>query len=169
MRIFESGMTFGDFDKDDCFNIEKYELYKKSLSHLGFKTVEFVLYRHDKLLFVEAKPSLRTEVNGNRFSDEVADISQKFMDALQIVCGLWHGGRKDKAKLPQSFSQFHKNGKGIVFVLVVKDGKKKDLLTTSRAISRQLLRENRLWRFDIKVLNEELAKNEKLVVASNLA
>ena len=60
MQIPESDMIFGEFSNDDCFWIEKSRLYSVSLKHLGFKSVEFVLYHsgtnpsEDALLFVEA-------------------------------------------------------------------------------------------------------------------
>ena len=166
-----SGMKFRDFGIDNCYRIEESELYKTSLRHLGFKTVEFVIYHsacdagESKLIFVEAKTTLRQESAKIRFAEEIAGISQKFMDALQIVCGMWHGGRKGKkVSLPANFDQFRKYGSGIVFVLVVKICDKKDLLTVSDAISRKLLKESRLWRFKVKVLDEELAQKENLVL-----
>ena len=151
--------------------IEESRLYQKSLSPFGFKTVEFVAYRSTtdtgggKLIFVEAKTTLRQENAESRFADEISDISQKFIDAPQIICGVWHGGRKDKVHLPMNFDQFRENGRQIVFILVVKYGDKSDLLTVADAISKKLLKESKLWRFDVKVLNEELAQKENLVLA----
>ena len=85
------------------------------------------------------------------------------MDALQIVCGIWHGGRRDKVSLPVKFSAFRENGSRIVFVLVIKNCDKEDLLFAKEAILRQLLKENRLWQFEVLVLNEELAQKKNLV------
>ena len=102
MDMVYSGMKFIDIGSDNCFRIEDSKLYQKSLSHLGFKSVEFVNYHaaeninESKLIFIEAKTTLRQTCNGSRIADEVTDISQKFMDALQIICGIWHGSRKDK-------------------------------------------------------------------------
>ena len=39
-----SGMRFRDFGTDNCFRIENSRLYRVSLQHLGYKTVEFVAY-----------------------------------------------------------------------------------------------------------------------------
>jgi len=166
-----SGMQFRDFGTDNCFRIEDSRLYKVSLQHLGYKTVEFVAYYANgnaggaKLLFVEAKTSVRVEAKVGKFTDEVADISQKFMDALQLICGAWHGGRKDKVPLPTNFANFRESGKKISFILVVKNSGDRDLLTMRDAISTHLVKERRLWKFDIKVLNEELAIKENLVLA----
>jgi len=168
-----SGMKFIDFGTDNCFLIEESRLYKKSLQHLGFKTVEFVTYRssagaeESKLIFVEAKTTLRPESSKIRFADEIADISQKFIDALQIVCGIWHGAHKKNVVLPANFAKFRESGKKIVFVLVVKNSDNKNLLAVTDAIHKNLLKESRLWKFDIKVLNEELAQKENLVLTGN--
>ena len=83
MQIPESNMIFGNFNADDCFWIEKSRLYSISLRHLGYKSVEFVLYRSgitprdDELLFVEAKTSLRHNNEGMSFAAEISDIAQK--------------------------------------------------------------------------------------------
>ena len=165
-----SGMQFLDFGTDNCFRIEDSRLYRQSLRHLGYKTVEFVTFRANgnpdegKLLLVEARTSLRLERQSDKFADEISDISQKFIDALQIICGAWHGGRKNKVSLPANFGIFRENGRKIVFVLVVKNSEQRDLLTVSDAIYKRLLRESRLWKFDVKVLNEELAIKENLVL-----
>lgn len=169
-----SDMKFRDFGADNCYKIEESKLHKKSLKHLGYKTVEFVAYlsadtiEESSLIFVEAKTTLRPTNNMIRFDDEIEDISQKFMDALQIVCGVWHGGRKGKEYLPANFAHFRENGKKIVFTLVVKNGEKKELLTVADAIYKKLLKERRLWRFDVKVLNEELAQKENLVLVEDM-
>jgi len=166
-----SGMQFSDFGEDNCFLIEDSRLYQKSLAHLGYKTVEFVMYKENgepksgKLLFVEAKTTLRSLENKTRFTDEINDISQKFIDALQIVCGVWHGARKEKPNLPANFADFRENGKKIVFLLVVKKGDRNQLLAASEAISKRLLKESRLWNFDVKVIDEQIAQQENLVLA----
>ena len=166
-----SDMKFRDFGVDNCYLIEESRLYQTSLRHLGFKTVELVIYRSTsdtgggKLVFVEAKTTLRPENAAFRFADEINDISQKFIDALQIICGVWHGGRKGKVHLPKNFDQFRENGRQIVFILVVKSGDERDLLTVKDAISKKLLKEKRLWRFDVEVLSEELAQKGNLVLA----
>lgn len=66
--------------------------------------------------------------------------------------------------MPANFKQFRNSGKQISFVLVVKNSEKKDLLTVAEAIKCKLRKEHRLWKFDVKVLNEELAIKENLVL-----
>jgi len=168
-----SDMKFRDFGADNCFFIEESRLYKKSLHHLGFKTVEFVAFSpadqmtDSKLIFVEAKTTLRQASAKARFEEEIGDISQKFIDALQLVCGVWHGGRKGKVSLPANFALFRESGKKIVFVLVVKNIEEANLFNIKSAILDKLRRESILWKFDLMVLSEELAMEEKLVLAED--
>ena len=167
--LIYSDMRFNDFDANSCYRIEDAPLYKGTLKHLGFKTVEFVLCLKGiddgqlKMMFVEAKPVIRP-----KFDNEIRQISQKFIDALQIVCGIWHGGRKDEEALPPNFKEFMQNGKKIVFVLIVKNCDKSDLLPAQEAIYKKLQREHALWKFEVKVLNEELAKKENLVLEEEI-
>ena len=169
--MFYSGMQFNDFGTDNCFRIEDSNFYKKSLQHMGYKTVEFVTYKPQNgngdgsLYFVEAKTSLRPSTNTERAANEIADIAQKFIDALQIVCGAWHGDRQHKVSLPANFQEFRVSGSKIVFVLVIKNSEDRNLLWIADAIEGQLKREMRLWKFTVKVLSEELAMEEKLVVS----
>ncbi|MCL2015655.1 MAG: hypothetical protein FWG68_05350 [Defluviitaleaceae bacterium] len=167
-----SDMQFRDFGADNCYQIEKSQLYQKSLRSFGFKIVEFIVCYlpdesdGDKLIFVEAKTSLRSINNEREFNEEIADISQKFTDALQIMCGIWHGVRKDKMRLPTNFARFRKNGKNIVFLLVVKNLNAERIPKIEEAISRKLLKEKRLWGFRIRVYNEEFAIKKNFVLTA---
>ena len=67
-----------------------------------------------------------------------------------------------------NFELYRESGMKIIFLLVVKNSDKKDLLTVADAIYKKLLKESRLWKFDVKVLNEELAQKENLVLAVDL-
>ena len=168
--MIHSDMKFKDFGADNCFLIEESRLYKNSLKTRGFKTVEFVAFipanqaEDSKLVFVEAKTTLRQESAKPEFEKEINGISQKFIDALQIVCGLWHGGRNDKVSLPANFALFRDRGKKIVFVLVVKNIEETNLFNVKSAILSKLHRESILWKFELIVLSEKLAMGENLVL-----
>ena len=158
-------MLFGDFDEANCLHIEKLDLYNRDLSSHGIKSVEFVLYRPErsKLLFVEAKTSLSTREKKGWFDSEITKISQKFMDSLQLACGIWLRGHNSRTKLPANYANFFRKGVQIVFILVIKR-RRVDLLHIADAIKTRLLKEHKLWNFSVLVLNEELARNKNLVV-----
>ena len=160
-------MLFGDFDEANCLHIEKLDFYNKELSFHGIKSVEFVLYRPEKsrLLFVEAKTALPIKERKGWLDSEITKISQKFMDSLQLACGIWLGGHKVKTKLPDNYANFFGKGVQIVFILVIKR-REGDLLHIADAIKTRLLKEHKLWNFSVLALNEELARNKDLVVKS---
>ncbi|MCL1999601.1 MAG: hypothetical protein FWG65_12640 [Turicibacter sp.] len=162
-----SDMQFRDFGTDNCYRIEESNLYIETLEK-AFKIVEFVVYQPidadtGKLIFVEAKTNLPPQTK-SAFNKEIADISQKFMDALQVICGIWHGGLKNTVQLPANFDKFRENGKDIVFLLVAKSLDNESLLDVEEAIYKKLMKERKLWNFDVRVLNEEFAKRENFVL-----
>jgi len=160
-------MVFGDFDEANCFHIESSDLYNKDLSRHGIKSVEFVLYRPErkKLLFVEGKTSLSNEKSRSSFRREIISISRKFMDSLQLACGIWLGGHSGKVKVPSNYANFFGRGVKVVFVLVIKRRKDDfDLLYIADAIKEELLREQRIWNFSVLVLNEARARDNNLIV-----
>jgi len=169
LRIVEEGLIFGDYNDADFFHIEKTELYKR-LSVKGIKSVEFILHQPDKskLLLVEGKTTLPAKNNIEDFNKEISEISQKFMDSLQLACGIWFGGHNSKVEVPENGASFFRYGIQIVFVLVIKN-RKGDLLHIADRIKKRLLREHRLWRFDVLVLNESDAFNERLVVLESVS
>jgi hypothetical protein len=164
MRIIEGDLTFGDFHEADCFHIEKTDIYDV-LSRKGIKSVEFILFRskENELLFVEGKKSLPSKDSIIRFSEEISNISQKFMDSLQLACGIWFGGHNKEVEVPKNVRDFFKYGVQIVFILVIKN-REKDLLTIAEKIKKHLLKERRLWKFEVLAMNEKKACEKKLVI-----
>ena len=167
MRITEWELVFGEYDAANCFHIEKTDIYK-DLSRKGIKSVEFLLYQPEKrkLLLVEGKNTLPSENKKEVFEEEIMNISCKFMDSLQLACGIWFGGHNKKVKIPKNGKDFFRYGVQIVFVLVIKkrDGKLTDI---ADIIKQQLLQEHRLWKFEVLVLNENQAYRKGLVVLDN--
>lgn len=76
----ESGMQFGPFENKDVFAAEKFSQKK----HLVSKSVEFVLFRGKKAIFLEAKSSIPQS------SDDInkkflPSIAEKLSDTLHLV------------------------------------------------------------------------------------
>jgi len=167
MRIPESDMLFGDFDEANCFLIEKTAIYR-SISGKGYKSVEFVLSRPEsnELLFIEGRSTLPAQANVDRYNEDISDISQKFMDSLQLTCGIWFGQHNASVKVPQNGNSFLKYGTQVTFILVIKNRKGK-LTSIAERIKREILREYRLWGFKVLVLNEDLAVRDNLVVGED--
>ena len=163
MRIYESDMVFGDFNEADCFHIEQTDI-RKRLASRGVKSVEFVLSQpmEKRILFVEAKSTLPSANNIERFEEEINDISQKFMDSLSLTCGIWFGSHNSEVTAPDNREQFFSYGTQIVFILVIKS-RKRDLPHIEDMIKRQLLRERIRWGFDVLAMNEDEAREANLV------
>jgi len=164
MRISESDMLFGDFDEANCFWIEKTDIYQR-FSGKGIKCVEFVLLRPEirDLLFVEGRSSLPAQANVERYNEEISEISQKFMDSLQLTCGIWFGEHNRKVDVPRNCNSFLSYGTQIKFILVIKNRRGK-LASIAERIKREILREYKLWGFKVIVMNEELAIKDNLVI-----
>jgi len=101
--------------------------------------------------------------NVEAFKKEVTEISQKFMDSLQLTCGIWFGEHNRNVTVPENCTNFLRYGEQIVFVLVIKN-RKGNLVYIADMIKQLLLKEHRLWRFEIVVLNEDDAFEKKLVI-----
>ena len=72
------------------------------------------------LLFVEGKNTLPAKNNVSAFNEEISDISYKFMDSLQLACGIWFGGHNRKVEIPKNGIRFFSYGVQIVFVSIAK-------------------------------------------------
>ena len=98
------------------------------------------------------------------FDGEVAEIAQKFMDGLQLALSIWIGAHKRKnAKPPQNYDNFISIGKSIDLMLVIKKTPH-NLTYIEDEIKRYLLKEYKLWRFDVRVLDENFAQEQGLVI-----
>ena len=173
ITIKESDMEFGAFRKEDVFRIEDSRL-QHSFGE-GIKTVEFVLLKdNDKLLFVEAKTSCPNGENryeskdkAEKFEVYFTDISDKFVDSLQMMLNVFLQKRKESA----DEIGFNITDKSIYptlkfrFILVVK--KAVDiawLAGPKEELEARLLRWKKLWNVEVVVLNEELAVRYGIVL-----
>lgn len=60
--IPESDMEFGTYQEKQVFRIEESEQYTKKLRQQGVRCCEFILLRSNKLLFIEAKKVIPTQL-----------------------------------------------------------------------------------------------------------
>ncbi|MCL2222571.1 MAG: hypothetical protein FWC20_07815 [Oscillospiraceae bacterium] len=168
MRIIEGGLTFGEFDAKNLFHIEKTNIYKNKFSGDGVKSVEFILNRpeENELLFVEARTTLPSKCNIAHYNKEIADISKKFLDSLQLAIGIWFGSHNPSVDAPQNKESFFTYGKQIILVLVIKNRTGK-LTAISERIKQEIHREHKLMGLKVRVWNEELAIKANLIAQEN--
>lgn len=170
-RINESEMVFGDYEEDVLFQIENSQLHKSFGE--GIKTVEFILAdKGEKLLFVEAKKSCPNAANRNeteekkiKYEEYYSDITDKFNDSFQMFLttvlkrnmNLEGIGKKIKGKQDFTKTVFK-------FVLVIKNAEDIEWLAGPKAeLEERLMRMRKIWKTEVVVLNETLAKEYGIV------
>lgn len=113
ITIEESGLTFGPFARDDCFELEKSEAYlrinRRSKSSTGIKVCEFALIhraenRAPAIWLVEAKSSSPRPDNPEKLADFISDIQHKLSNALQLLVASYLDRHPEAAtELPAGF------------------------------------------------------------------
>lgn len=177
----ESGVTFGLFDRNYCFRIEKSDFYKNTLQRHGVKTTEFLLLRDNKLFVVEAKtrtpnPSSKDlcktcsicknkTIGWDIYLDE---LLKKYNDTLSIQV-LLNLNRLDSADvLPSNFT-FNWQDISIYLVLVITSEEEyyrnKDSIEHIQILLRKKMKSLlKLWNVDLLVLNKDMAIKRQFVL-----
>lgn len=168
--ITESEMNFGKFDEEALFHIENSKIYKDLGS--GIKTVEFILkWRKNEILFLEAKTTCPNSANKNesmektqKFEEYYSEITEKFIDSLQVYLAAVMGRYQDLAEIGAELRSVDSMKEiRLKFILVVKNAKDITWLAGPLAeLKARLLQVRKIWGVEVAVLNEELAKENKL-------
>lgn len=123
ITIEESGLEFGPFEEDRCFEIEKSDLCARAQP--GVKSVEFLLVRPgrrgvEKLFCVEAKSSAPRAENQPDLQKYFDDIREKMLNSLLLFLAA-HQGRHGAAvdELPAGLRALDLRTMKVVFVLVI--------------------------------------------------
>jgi len=126
-QITESGMTFGPFEDDQFFYIEKSEVYRRVQE--GIKVAEFTLIRKEErnqplVWIVEAKSSSPQPSNKIDFDDYIQEIKQKLLNAFSLtVATVLKRHYNDLPQLPGKFKKLNLTSANFVFILVIKGHK----------------------------------------------
>ena len=171
ITIYESNMTFGAYNQEDVFHIEKSEIYKELQDgSSGIKTVEFILLKNQNLLFVEAKTSTAnyagastSEEKKKKREEFIQEITQKWMDSLHIYCSLILK-RIHSSEFSEKLSTEEVVTGNFVPILVVKNGYKASLIPLRDLLWEKLKEERKIWNIqNILILNEEQAREYHLL------
>lgn len=167
----ESGMSFS-FSRDDFFYLEKSSVYKTLNSH-GVASVEGVLLKEIKkkstIVFIEAKkstPDMSTSNNESNQDDFLSSLEDKISHSIQICYAILHGrygNDFDKDEMGENLRQAFAMPVHIMFVLIVKEYKDDWCNQMKDALEMKLCALRKVWRMNIMVLNEEMARRYKLV------
>lgn len=165
--IEESGITFGPFDTSRCFLIEQSETVKTLKQ--GIKIVEFTYYSPDDAFYlVEAKSTIPNKnTNAERYREFFASVTEKFENSL-TVHAMHTLGRNSHmtSEAPALMQSLYWGNLSIQLRLVIPEIPIQYCQQFTDILRKKLIRLRKLWNikeFDIKVINEELARKENLV------
>lgn len=166
--IEESGMTFGPFDTEACYQIEHSNGHR-SLGE-GFKMVEFTYFDEPsaKLWLVEAKSSIpNPKTDATEYETYFDNLFEKFENAL-LLHGTSALGRNQVccAELPIKMQGMPWPALQIQLRLVIPDVPNHFLPQLTDKLQTHLKKLLAVWRhdlMDIKVINADFARREGLI------
>lgn len=170
VTIEESGLIFGPFRQDDCYQVEQSDLCRALQP--GVKMVEFMLVRSTKgggrsVWCVEAKSSFAAPATQPGFSEQIRAIGEKMRNALLVLLALGVGRHAAfAAEVPPSFQALQLQSDGVRFVLVINGHDKSWLLPVQDALTQEMrgiVRAFGLPPHSVAVLNEDGAKEYHLI------
>lgn len=164
IQINESDMLFGDFEEESVFQIENSKLHKNVGN--GIKVVEFILLsKENELSFIEAKSSSPKPVKDNiiRFNEFINEISDKFIHSFNLYYSAILQRCKECEELNPSFMNLDNSQINFKFILVIKGHRTEWLMPLSDALKESIAYHNTIWKSQVVVFNDELAKKYKLI------
>jgi len=166
VNIVESGMEFGPFEDGDVFYIEKSKIYQKIQQNM--QMAEFVVtMRNNSIWIVEAKsssPNPRNKESEVSFDEYITEISNKLLNALTLTVSVVlnrHDNGTDEI-LP-NVRKGIVGGHAIKLCLIIKGHNEEWLIPIQDALNQQLYLNKKIWKFDIAVMNDNIARTQKLI------
>lgn len=171
VSFIESEMTFGEYDKDSFFRIEKCIQYTEKLKNSGVKICEFLLLKGNKLIFVEAKKSCPNSKNAEicesariRYDKYIDDVVQKMRNSLSLYSGILLK-RYTMQGMPINLCTNDISGLDIVFLLIVKNADDGWLVPMRDDLSKRMRAEMNIWKIKhFFVINEVKAREKGWVM-----
>lgn len=154
-----------EFEQNQVFCIENSQLQRGVRD--GIKTVEFVLNRKENLLeFIEAKSSSPrpTKENSERFETFLNDIADKFIHSFNLYYSAIHG-RYPSEEIAQSLLEIEPHKVNYRFILIIKGHRIEWLLPLQETLHRKLQYHITIWKSEVILMNEEVAKEKKLITS----
>lgn len=168
--INESGMSFGPYPDDDCFEIESSALYRRIED--GVKMVEFALVRRPvgkpvSVWLVEAKRSSPRPETQPDFEHFVDEIRQKLSNGLQtLFAARLKRHPEASTELPAGFRALSLKEE-MRLVLVINGHQEAWLIPIQEALRLALqtvIKTFGLGPMSVAVLNDEMARSKGLIV-----
>lgn len=164
ITISESNMNFGPFEEDCVFYIEKSHLYQNIC--YGVQMAEFILKKDKNLIFIEAKSSSPKQLKKDDGSpcDFIVEVSDKLTNALELFISANLKIANDSKEEANNLIDFNSISEySIKFRLVINGHKKEWLTNIQDALEKNLKSYSKIWNIEVKVLNDETARQYKLI------
>lgn len=173
VTIIESGMSFGPYPADDCFQVEQSQLYARIKT--GVQMVEFAVIRRRPgkpvtIFLIEAKSSAPNPANPQSAKDfqiYIAEIHQKMHNGLQVLFAAWLARHPEaKTELPPGFHAVRFDALPIECVLVINGHQKTWLPPLQDALKRSLglvIKTLGLPANGVSVINDVMARKYGLI------
>lgn len=166
ITITESGVTFGNFSTDNCYQIEHSQGHD-SLGE-GFKMVEFTYLIEQRLFVVEAKSSIPRPTNQPDYDNYWSEIFEKFENALLLqMMAYVRRNSVANSELPINHKDMDWQQISLQLRLVIPTVPTQHLTSITDKFRQRLSKLKKLWNIKdphIFVLNEEMARREGLLV-----
>lgn len=158
----ESNMTFGPFEANHVFRLEKSHLYE-SLSSDAVKTVEFIYSRNfSAISFVEAKSSAPRPEENQQY---VVEITDKFLHSFSLYCSVLLGRRGQNQEMSTELTNIDIAHVKIKFFLVIYEFNVEWLPPIQIELENKLKPYRKIWGMEVFVLNDTMAQKYHLVKA----
>ena len=155
------------FPDEDVFCIEKDPLVRETE---GVKACECIVLINPHVTLIEAKASSPKDMCGDKFKDFILDVKKKFADSLLLFCEVKNKkhGEAPFLRLPLHLRNLQIPSEQYVICLIV-HGHKIDWLgglqDAFRDAMRDVVNEWNMRDSQIKVFNEEMALENRLIVS----
>jgi hypothetical protein len=168
ITIPEPGMTFGPFEDNGCYHLEKCAAYKAIMPD-GIKMAEFLLIQDrggkPHLWIVEAKSSSPHPNNSTRFTDYVGELASKLTNGLSLGIATYLKRHPAAAnEIPQRLRDLDFESASIRLIVVVNQDYDLDPITSALTFKlRPIIKTLALGGNSVVVLNVKAAQRQGLI------
>ncbi|MCL2054993.1 MAG: hypothetical protein FWG90_11250 [Oscillospiraceae bacterium] len=161
--IEESGMKFGAFAKDVRFKVENSQIHK-SLGK-GFKIVEFIALKENRIIFVEAKskgfiPNISVEY----LDSKIKDIAEKFENSADLFLSVYIKWQADKySEIGDRLLNANYSKITGIFYLVINGADDSICMELTKMLQAKLKRKLTIHNFNLLVINNITASEYGLI------
>jgi len=158
MIVNESSMDF--ILSENTYKIDQDYFYNSKLLK-GVKDCDFIMYKENQLLFLEAKTNAPKQLD-----EYIVEISQKFRDSLLVyIAVIFNRKNTQSTIISKELNKTHLLKINIKLVLVIKNIAKQYLVPIRDALNKELRCFNSAFSIEenVIVLNEEQARSKGLV------